>query len=187
MNHDLEDPYGIGDWKRSFCHKSELIIAYDNKARNNTLHSKLFYLLYIKPNDDKNGQLIYNLSRDKIVVTINYQSVPVPTDLLEPTNKIDSPNNNIQNDHFDVNHSIVRMDYSNNNEYKNINPNNNKDDSEDGDTDESDYSRHLDDLMPDKIVDHEDQVMLTKESYESTSASVNESTNIDDPTLSSFL
>ena len=41
--------------------------------------------------------------------------------------------------------------------------------------------------MSDKIVDHEDQVMLTKESYEPTSVSVNESTNINDPTPSLFL
>ena len=66
-----------------------------------------------------------------------------------------------------------------NNEYKNQTPNNNKDDSEDGDTNKSGNSQHPDDLMSDKIDDHEDQVMLTKESYESPSLSVNESTNID--------
>ena len=79
------------------------------------------------------------------------------------------------------------MDYPNNNECKSQTPNNNKDDSEDGDTDELGNSQHLDDLMSDKIVDHEDQVILTKESYECTSISMNESTNINIPTPSLFL
>ena len=41
--------------------------------------------------------------------------------------------------------------------------------------------------MLDKIADHEDQVILTKESYKSTNVSVNESTNIDNPIPSLFL
>ena len=56
------------------------------------------------------------------------------------------------------------MDFSNNNKYESQTPNNNKNNSEDEDTDELDDSQHLDDLMLNKIVDHEDQVILTKES-----------------------
>ena len=78
------------------------------------------------------------------------------------------------------------MEYSYNNKYKSWNPNNNKYDSEDEDTDELGNSQYLDDLMSDKIVGHEDQVMLTKESYKSMSASMNESINIDNPTPSWF-
>ena len=136
MNYDLEDPNGANDWKSRNCHKRELIIVYDNKARNNTLHPKVFYALYIKQNDDNNSHLIYDLSRDKIVITTNYQSVPVPTDLFEPSNRSESSNNKIQVDHFDVEHSIVQLDYSNNNKYKNRTPNKNKDNSENGDTNE---------------------------------------------------
>ena len=69
-------------------------------------------------NNDNNGHLIYDLSKKKIVVTMNYQSVLVPTDLFDPTNRTESSNNKIQVDHFDVDHSIVRIDYSNSNEYK---------------------------------------------------------------------
>ena len=107
----------------------------------------MFYALYIKPNDDNNGHLIYDLTGDKIVVTTNYQSVPVPVDLFEPINRTETSNSKIQVDHFDVKHSIVRMDNFNNNEYKGWTPNNNKDDSEDGDTDELGNSQHQDDLM----------------------------------------
>ena len=79
------------------------------------------------------------------------------------------------------------MDYHNKNKCKSRTQNNNKDDFEDGDTDELGNSQHLDDLISDKTVDHEDQVILTKESYISTSLSVNESTNIDNPIPSLFL
>ena len=41
--------------------------------------------------------------------------------------------------------------------------------------------------MSDEIVDHDDKVMLTKESYKSMSVSVNESTNINNSTPSLFL
>ena len=88
--------------------------------------------MYIKPNGDNNGHLIYDLLRDKILVTTNYQSVPIPVDLFEPTNRTESSNNKMQVDHFNIEQSIVQMDYPNNNKYKSRTPNNNKDDSEDG-------------------------------------------------------
>ena len=65
------------------------------------------------------------------------------------------------------------MDYFDNNEYESQTPNKNKNNFEDGNTDELDNSQHLDDLMLDKIVDHEDKVILTKESYNSTIVSMN--------------
>ena len=66
----------------------------------------MFYAFYIKPNDYNNDHLIYNLSTDKIVVTMKYQSVPVPRDLIELMNKIDSSKNKIRVDHFDIKQSI---------------------------------------------------------------------------------
>ena len=107
LNYDLEYLYETDDWKSTNSHKSELIIAYNNKARNNTLHPKVFYALYIEPNGDNNSYLMYDISRDKIVVTMNYQSVPVPADLFEPTNRTESSDNKIQVDHFDIKQSIV--------------------------------------------------------------------------------
>ena len=148
-------------------------MATPNKAGNNTLHPKMFYPLYIEPNDDNKGQLIYDLSTDKIVVTIKYQSVPVPGDLIEPINKIDSSNNKIHVYHFDIKQFTVQQNYSNNNDYESRTPNNNKNNSEDRNTDELDNSQHLDDLILDKIVDHEDQIILIKESYNYISVSLN--------------
>ena len=64
LSSDLEDPNGADKWKSTNSHKDELVIAYNNKAGYNKLHPKVFYALYIKPNDDNNGHLIYNLSKD---------------------------------------------------------------------------------------------------------------------------
>ena len=115
--------------------------------------------MYIKPNGDNNGHLIYDLLRDIFVVTMNYQSVPVPEYLIEPMNRTKSTNNV---DHFDIKQSMVRVDYSKNNKYKIQTPNNNENYSEDGNTDELGNSQHLDDLISDKIVDHEEQVIMKK-------------------------
>ena len=78
MSSDLEDPYEANEWKSANSHKSELVIAYDTNAVNNSLHPRIFYTLYIGSNDDGDGHLIYKISTDKILVTMKYQSVPVP-------------------------------------------------------------------------------------------------------------
>ena len=158
--------------------QSELVIACNNKAGNNKLHPKVFYALYVKINDDNNSHLIYKISTGQILVTMKYQSVPVPENLIKLTNKTDSSDNKIQIDHFDIKQSVVQDDYSNNNKCDSQIPNNNKDNSEDGDIDKLDNSQHLDDLKSDKIVDQEDQVIMTKKSYNSTSISMNGLTNI---------
>ena len=108
-NYDIEDPYGTNDQKSTNSHKGELGIAYDNKVRNKTLRPRVFYALYIRPSDNNNRHLIYRLSTES--VTKEYQSVPVPEDLIEAISETDSYNNKIQVNHFDSNHSIVQDDH----------------------------------------------------------------------------
>ena len=72
MSSDLEDPNEADDWKSTNSHKGELVIAYDNKSGNNTLHLKVFYALYIEPNGNGSGHLIYKLSMDQILVIMKY-------------------------------------------------------------------------------------------------------------------
>ena len=103
LSSDLEDPNGTDDLNSTNSHKSELVIAYNNKAEKNTLHPKIFYALYIEPNNNNNGHLIYDLSTYKILVTMNYQSVPVPEDLIEAMYKTNSSNNRICVDHLILN------------------------------------------------------------------------------------
>ena len=58
---------------------------------------------------------MYRLSTDQIVVTKDYQTVPVPEDLVKWISKTESYNNKSQVDDFDTIHSIVHDDQSNNN------------------------------------------------------------------------
>ena len=69
---------------------------------------------HIKPNEDGNGHLIYKLSTDKIVVTKDYLTVPVPEDLDDTICKTDPYENKSQVDDVDTIHSIVHDDQSNN-------------------------------------------------------------------------
>ena len=151
LSSDLEDPNGADDWKSTNSHKSELVITYNNKTGNNTLHPKVLYIVYWT-NGDNNGHLIYKLSTNQILVTMKYQPVPVPEDLIELTNKTDSSGNKIRINNFDIKQSIVWHNYSNKNEYDSQIPNNNKDNYEDRDTDELANSQHLDDLKLNKMI-----------------------------------
>ena len=80
---NLEDQNEAVNWKSTNSHKGELVVAYDNKVENRTLQPRVFYALYVRPNDDGNGHLIYRLSMNQILVTKEYQSVPVRKDLID--------------------------------------------------------------------------------------------------------
>ena len=64
---------------------------------------------------------MYRLSMDQIVVTKNYQTVPVPDNLVDAISKTDSYDNKSQVDNLDTIHSIVHDDQSNNNNNNNNN------------------------------------------------------------------
>ena len=64
---------------------------------------------------------MYRLSMDQIVITKDYQTVPVPEDLVDAISKTGSYDTNSQVDDFDMIHSIVHDDQSNNNNNNNNN------------------------------------------------------------------
>ena len=116
LSYDLEDL----DWSSTDSHEGELIIVYDNKVRYKTLHPRAFYSLYIKPNEKGSGHLIYRLSTDQIVVTKEYQIVPLPEDmgntLFEPHPcKIKSQANNVDTIISSI-HNGQCNNYNNNNQ-----------------------------------------------------------------------
>ena len=78
------------DWDITNNHKGELIIAYDNKIGNKILCPRTFYALYIELNQESNGNIVYSLDENQIVVTKNYQTAPVPEDLDHPSIKNDN-------------------------------------------------------------------------------------------------
>ena len=94
LSSDLEDL----DWNSTNSHKGELVIVYDNKVGNKTLRPREFYALSVRPNENGNGHLIYRLSTNQIVITKDYQTVPVPEDLDDVINKTDSYDNKSQVD-----------------------------------------------------------------------------------------
>ena len=79
LSSDLEDL----DRNSTDSHEGELIIADDNKVEYKALCSKIFYTLYVKPNEEFFGHLIYRLSTNHIVVTKDYQTVPIPKDPVD--------------------------------------------------------------------------------------------------------
>ena len=69
---DLEDQNEAVDWNNTNSHRGEPVIAYDNKVGARTLHPRVFFVLYVRPNNDGIGHLIYRLSTDQILVTKEY-------------------------------------------------------------------------------------------------------------------
>ena len=112
MNYDLEELYRTDDWKSTNSHKGELVIAYNTKVGYKTLYPRVFYALYIRPNDVDNRHLIYRLSTDQILVTKEYQSVPVSDDLFEAMNTTKSYDNRIKVMHLKDDHSTVQDNHS---------------------------------------------------------------------------
>ena len=102
-------------------------------------------------------------------------------------NRTDTSDNKIQINQFDIKRSLVQDDHSNNNKYDSQTPSINKDNCEKGSHEELDSSQHLEHLKSNKIVDHEDQVILTKKTYNSTSASVTGSSSTDTSLQGLFL
>ena len=134
-------------------------------------------MLYIKPNDNGDGHLIFKLSTNQVLVTMTYQPIHLPEDLIEVINETDSSNNKIQVNHFDSNHSLVQDDHSNNNKDDGQTPRNDKDNSEDESHGELDSSPQLIHMKLNNIVDQENRIILYMGSSSSTSVSTTELTN----------
>ena len=122
--------------------------------------------------------MIYKLSTDQVLVTMKYQLVPVPIDLIEVTNKMDSSNKKIQVDIVNSEDSIVQGDHSNNNKDDGQTQFKDKDSSIDKSHCKSDSSQQLKDLTSNKIVNQENQIILSKEQNNFTIISVNTHTRL---------
>ena len=76
-------------------------MAYNNNTSSKTLYPRIFYVLYIGPNDSGTGRLIFKLSIKQILTTPKYKHVSMPEDLIEAINKMGTFTNKIHIDHFD--------------------------------------------------------------------------------------
>ena len=164
LSSDLKDPSETKKWKSTNSDKDELVIACNTNAVNNTLRPRIFYVLCIALNDNGNGHLIYKLSTDQILVTMKYQSVYVSEVLIKAVNKTNSSNNKIHVDHFDNNYFIVPDNHSNIGNNKGCTHFNDENNSKDESYDELDSSQQLNGMESNKIVEQENQTLLTMES-----------------------
>ena len=101
-------------WNTTDSQEGELIITYNSNVGNKTLRQKAFYVLYVKLNEEGNRHLIYRLATDQIVVTKNYQTVPVPENLVDTICETDPYENKSQVNDVDTIYSKVYDDQSNN-------------------------------------------------------------------------
>ena len=103
------------DCKTTNNHEGKPVMACDTNTENNTLYPRTFYVLFIGPNDNGIGYLIFKISTKQILITMKYQPVPVPKDLIKAINETDSFTNRIQIYHFDSEHRTAQDDHFDNN------------------------------------------------------------------------
>ena len=96
----LQDQNKTDDLKTTKYHEGELVMAYDTNNGNSTLCPRILYALHVRPNDNGIGHLIFNLSTSQILITMKYQIIHVPENLIKVNNKKDSFTNKIQVNHF---------------------------------------------------------------------------------------
>ena len=75
-------------FKTPLCKMGKLVLAYDIRANNNTSRPTAFYALYIGPNDDVTGHLIFKLPTKKMIITQRCKPVPMPDNIINVMNKI---------------------------------------------------------------------------------------------------
>ena len=61
----------------------ELVVAYDIKASNKTLHPKPFYVLYIEPNASGTSHSVFKLPTKQILTVPKYKLMLVPEDIFK--------------------------------------------------------------------------------------------------------
>ena len=77
----------LWDWmgstfKTPLCKIGELVMAYNVKDSNKTLHPRTFYALYIGPNDSGIGHSVFKLSIKQLLTTPKYKPIPIPEDVI---------------------------------------------------------------------------------------------------------
>ena len=116
-------------------------MAYNINIGNHIICPRTFYALYIGPNNNGNGPLIFKLSMKQILVTMKYYLIRVPGNLIKAINETYLFNNKIQTNHFYSDNFLVRNDHSYNYEDDSWIHFNNENNSEDEGYDKSDNSQ----------------------------------------------
>ena len=91
-------------------------MAYNTNAESGTLYPRTLYALYIGPNNNGIGHLIFGLSIEQLLTTMEYKSVPVPGNLFKSINERNTFTNKIQFDSFNSDIFIGQDDHFYDNE-----------------------------------------------------------------------
>mgnify|MGYP005669607397 CR=1 FL=1 len=83
-------------------------MVYNVTANNKSLHPRIFYALYIGPNDSSTGHLVFKLSMKQLITTPKCKPVPMPEDIIQAVNEMGTITNKIHLDHFDSDQHIVQ-------------------------------------------------------------------------------
>ena len=153
-------------------------MAYDINAENSTLCPRTLYALYVGPNDNGIGYLIFRLSKKQILTTMKRKPVPVPENLFKSTNEKDPFTTKIQINRFDSDRFIGQDDHFDDTKDDGQTQSNKVDHFEDESHNEV-VSPHQLDCMESKIMFHqENQILLIVRSSKSTSKSMTNSIGI---------
>ena len=75
-------------FKTQLCKITELIMAYNVKARNKTTHPREFFALYIGPNDSGTGHIVFKLSTKRLVTTLRCKPWPMADNIFAVVNEM---------------------------------------------------------------------------------------------------
>ena len=60
----------------------ELVLAYGVLSNNKTSKPRVFYTLYVGPNDGGTGHSVFKLSTKKLIVTPRCEPIPMSEDII---------------------------------------------------------------------------------------------------------
>ena len=136
-------------------------MTYNSNTVSNTLYPRPLYALYIGPNNNETGHLIFKLSTIQKLTTMKYQTVPVPENLFETINETDLFTIKIQINHSDGNRFTAQNNHFDNTKDDGQAQSNDVDKSEDESYDELNSSRQIDCIKSNTMFHQENQFLLT--------------------------
>ena len=76
-------------FKTQLCKIGELVVAYIVIASNKTAHPRIFFALYIGPNNSGTGHIVFKLLTNQLVTAPNFKPKPMAEDIVEVVNEMD--------------------------------------------------------------------------------------------------
>ena len=160
-------------------------MAYNNNAKRDILYPGAFYTLYIGPNYDGTGHLIFKLLTKQILTTPKYKPVPMLEDLIKTTNEMDTFTTKLQTNHFDSDHYTAQEDYFNNTQDDDQDHCDDMNNSEHESYNDLDSSQQIDTMKSDTRFHLENKILQSVELSISTNISIIKPTGV--TIISTFL